>query len=48
MTTAICMSKVYESQSDDKAKQGLHDRIDEYVRYATTGTCNVHYFPHWG
>lgn len=32
MTTSICLSRVYDSQCDDKARQGLRDRIDEYIR----------------
>ncbi|KAK3857144.1 hypothetical protein Pcinc_036588 [Petrolisthes cinctipes] len=32
LTTAICMSRVYETQYIDKDRQALHARIDEYIR----------------
>ncbi|KAK8725785.1 hypothetical protein OTU49_010481 [Cherax quadricarinatus] len=32
MTTAICLSKVYETQYDDKSKDLYHQRVDEYIR----------------
>ncbi|KAG0709475.1 Protein unc-45 B [Chionoecetes opilio] len=32
ITTSICLSRMYESQSDDKARGGVRDRIDEYIR----------------
>lgn len=32
LTTSICISRVYDTQYDDKARQALHERIDEYIR----------------
>lgn len=32
MTTSICLSRMYETQSDEKARTALRERIDEYVR----------------
>lgn len=32
MTTSICLSRIYDSQSDDKAREALRQRIDEYIR----------------
>ena len=32
MTTAICLSKVYENMYDDKQKKVFNDVVDEYVR----------------
>nr|XP_045617227.1 protein unc-45 homolog B-like [Procambarus clarkii]XP_045617228.1 protein unc-45 homolog B-like [Procambarus clarkii]XP_045617229.1 protein unc-45 homolog B-like [Procambarus clarkii] len=32
MTTAICLSNVYDTQYDDKMKEAYHQRVDEYIR----------------
>lgn len=32
MTTSICLSKVYETQYEDKTRNIYHERVDEYIR----------------